>query len=120
MKPKRRYHPPSDSIRYTINYTRVLHREDGPALIESDGSTFWYRYGLCHRVGAPAIEISNGRKEWFLYGKRHREDGPAVIDAYGNKRWFLNNVWFWTKEDWFEALTSEKQQVALFSKDFME
>ena len=49
-----------------INSNGKLHRDDGPALINSDGD-----------------------KEWYYHGKRHRENGPALIHPDGTQRWFL-------------------------------
>ena len=47
--------------------------------------------GDLHREDGPAVIYSNGDKEWFLNGKRHREDGPASIEINGDKEWWLNN-----------------------------
>ena len=44
-----------DKIEYQENGLLHSHREDGPAVIHS-----------------------NGIKEWYLNGKQHREDGPAL------------------------------------------
>lgn len=65
----------------------VLHREDGPAVIEADGSKQWYRDGRLHRIDGPAIEMADGSKSWFQNGQLHREDGPAVENANGRKSW---------------------------------
>jgi hypothetical protein len=141
MKPKRRYNKDYIYAYYTIKYSKVLHREDGPALIYNDGTKHWYRYGRLHRLGGPAaewesgtmewcvngryhredgpaVERSNGGKEWWIDGKRHRVDGPAIISGGGEIMWYLNNKCY-TKEEWFEALTPEQQQMALFSGYFI-
>jgi hypothetical protein len=66
----------------------MLHREDGPAMKNSDGGTRWMRNGKEHREGAPAVEDRDGYKEWWVDGQRHREDGPAVEDPrLGNEWW---------------------------------
>jgi hypothetical protein len=49
---------------------KILHREDGPALI------------------CPG---SSGSKEWYREGKLHREDGPAIVWPDGTKWWYLND-----------------------------
>jgi hypothetical protein len=74
----------------------VLHREDGPALIDPRYYTVWYLNGQYHREGGPAIEWTDGHKEWFLNGKQHREDGPAYEDAEGNKSWYMNGKCLYT------------------------
>ena len=66
------------------------HREDGPAIIGTNGYKEWYISGKKHRVDGPAIIWSNGDKSWWLNGKTHRADGPAVIWSDGSKSWWLN------------------------------
>ena len=72
------------------NVDGVLHREDGPAIILSSGSTLYYRDGKLHREDGPACEWGSGSKEWWLNDKLHREDGPAIEDANGTNEWWLN------------------------------
>lgn len=67
----------------------ILHRENGPAYIRSDGRKEWWQDGKWHRIGGPAIEYSNGEKHWYQNGQLHREDGPAIEWADGYKRWYL-------------------------------
>jgi len=69
-----------------------LHREDGPAFIDSDGSQFWYLKGKLHRENGPAVEYQNGEKEWYLKGKRHNRNGPAIEYVHGGKKWFINGM----------------------------
>jgi hypothetical protein len=66
------------------------HREDGPAVIRADGTKSWWVNGERHREGGPAVIRANGTKVWYLNGQRHREDGPAVEWADGAKMWYLN------------------------------
>jgi hypothetical protein len=47
--------------------------------------------GQLHRTDGPAIEDADGTKRWFLNDKRHRVDGPAYGGADGSKSWYLNN-----------------------------
>ena len=68
-----------------------LHREDGPAIENADGSKYWYLNDNLHREDGPAIENADGSKRWYLNDKLHREDGPAVEYADRSKRWYLNN-----------------------------
>jgi hypothetical protein len=56
------------------------HRDGGPAVIRSDGTTGWYSRGLEHRDGdLPAVEGGgyDSWTEWWVNGKLHRETGPA-------------------------------------------
>ncbi len=120
MKVRRRYHPKSGDVYYTVGYSKVYHREDGPAIIFSSGTKYWLRYGLLHRSGGPAAEFSGGTNfTWYVNGRRHREDGPAVIYPDGSLLWCINDKVFKTKEEWFEALTPEQQQKMLYSEYFV-
>jgi len=67
-----------------------LHREDGPAIEHANGDTYWYLDGKLHREDGPALEDFEGHKEWCLNGNLHREDGPAIEYADGDKAWYLN------------------------------
>jgi len=67
-----------------------LHCEDGPAVINTDGTQSWYVNGVRHREDGPAFININEHQEWFLNGKHHREDGPAVIWKDGKQAWFVN------------------------------
>jgi hypothetical protein len=53
------------------------HREDGPALVYSDGWEEWRIHGQLHREDGPARTLPEGDEEWWLNGERHRIDGPA-------------------------------------------
>jgi hypothetical protein len=104
---------------YYIVGTEILHREDGPAVIYKDGRKEWYMNGKLHRVGGPAVETEHGGKFWIFYDKIHRVDGPAVITKDGELSWYLNDIYFKTKEAWFEALTESQKEKALYSDYFI-
>jgi len=65
-----------------------LHRTDGPAIIQADGSQYWHVDGKKHREGGPAIVLANGSRLWYRDGELHRTDGPAVIWADGSRLWY--------------------------------
>lgn len=67
-----------------------LHREDGPAVIEPNGSLAWFFNGKPHREDGPAFERVDGSKGWYIAGKTHREDGPAIETPDGSKCWYQN------------------------------
>lgn len=69
----------------------VLHRENGPARIHSNGCCEYMTFGVLHRLDGPAI-IGEDRREYYVNGKRHRSDGPAVIHDNGNKSWLQFGV----------------------------
>jgi len=96
-----------------------LHRVDGPAVEFANGDEEWYQNGLLHRLDGPAVTWSNGYKEWLFEGLLHREDGPAVTFLDGTKKWWLKNVYYKTKESYFDALSDEAKEKCLFSEDFL-
>lgn len=99
----RTYH----SINY-FNKNGKLHREDGPAIIRSNGTKVWYANGKRHRGDGPAVVQSSGHKEWYYNGKLHREDGPAIIWQNRMKHWYINDKYCGKgdepSEEYLEAL----------------
>ena len=87
---KDKYYYSDGSTSSEIDYSKQLHRVDGPAIEHSNGTKYWYLNGRCHRVDGPAIEYSNGTKFWYLNGRYHRVDGPAYEGSDGSKAWYLN------------------------------
>ena len=75
-----------------------LHREDGPAIENTNGDKQWIKNGFLHREDGPAMEFAAGSKYWYKNGNYHREDGPACEYADGDKRWYLEGVKFTEKE----------------------
>jgi len=67
-----------------------LHREGGPAIERTDGSTSWYQNGKLHREDGPALEFEDGSKYWFQNDRLHREDGPAKEFKDGSNFWYFN------------------------------
>jgi len=76
------------NIRWYKEGTKILHREDGPAVEIAGGTKYWYQNDKLHREDGPAIEDAGGTKYWYQNDKRHREDGPAIEDVNGYKAWF--------------------------------
>ena len=68
------------------------HREDGPAVLNADGSCSWYLNGNLHREDGPAVEATSGATAWYQAGELHREDGPAVEGADGTREWYNRAV----------------------------
>ena len=52
------------------------HREDGPAIIETDSSEYWYLNGELHRADGPAVTCADGGKYWYLKGKLIGHETP--------------------------------------------
>ena len=53
-----------------LDPSKVLHRLDGPAVIEDGFSEAWFKDGVRHRIGGPAIIYKTGEKEWWIEGER--------------------------------------------------
>ncbi len=77
----------------------------------------WLVNRKLHRDDGPAKEWADGSKEWYLNGKLHRDDGPAAIYSDGKKYWFLNDEYYSSQEEWFDKLTSEQKEKALWNMD---
>ena len=100
------------------NKKREYHRLDGPAVEHPNGHKEWWQNGAPHRLDGPAIEYADGGKYWYQNGLLHRLDGPAIIYDDGVKEWYKNGRIFESKDKFFESLTEEEKEIALFSKDF--
>ena len=87
---KDRFYYKDGTICGEYHYSRIIHREDGPAIEYADGYKEWYLNGERHCESGPAIEGCNGHKEWWLNGNLHREDGPAIEYTSGLREWYLN------------------------------
>lgn len=67
----------------------LIHRDDGPAFIGSDGYKEWYRHGVLHNENGPAIEYPDGSYKYYYEGKLHCLDGPAVKYNCGTFEWYV-------------------------------
>ena len=68
-----------------------FHRENGPAITNTNGTELWYVNGKRHRVDGPAITQLDGSKYWYFNNRLHREDGPAVEWNGGlSKAWYTH------------------------------
>lgn len=66
----------------------VLHRLDGPAIENSDGTYEWYLDGKLHRDNAPAVRDLEGTLYYYNYGLLHNDKGPAIIYEDGETIYF--------------------------------
>lgn len=73
-------------------YDGKLHRDDGPAILQSNGLEFWYQHGEKHRDDGPAVISSSLTEFWCQRGRLHRLDGPALINANGDKSWYRRGL----------------------------
>lgn len=56
--------------------------------------TRWYKDGtkILHREDGPAIEQCGGIKSYLIDGFLHRKDGPAVEYTDGSKYYYINGA----------------------------
>lgn len=64
--------------------------------------------GYLHREDGPAVEIPNRHKAWYINGELHREDGPAKIFSDGEGWYYLNDVFYYSVDEWKQELLSRR------------
>lgn len=95
------------SVFYYLN--DELHREDGPAVINSKENRRLYVNDVRNRDDNYVFpDPVDGEKSWFLNDKLHREDGPAYEGSYINipDKWYLNGVQY-TEEEFNQWLVKK-------------
>ncbi len=78
--------------RWYLKGTRILHREDGPAVIYPGSSYHYYYEGRSHNIDGPAIYFADCSEHWFYHGVLHRMNGPAIRDLrpeWSYEEWYL-------------------------------
>ena len=95
-----------------------LHREDGPAIENSNGDKAWCLGGKRHRDGGPASVYRDGCKEWYQKGKLHREDGPAIEYSNGKKAWYLEGKKL-TEQQFKERMSPAKELTVAQLQDLL-
>jgi len=93
-----KYYYKDGSVLDYCEISKVLHREDGPAVEWADGYKAWWVNNQLHREDGPACEYADGSKCWYINGKVHRLDGPAIEYADGDRYWYINGKHL-TKEE---------------------
>jgi len=76
-----------------------------------DKSISYYKGYLVHRENGPAIIWSNGDKNWYINGNLHREDGPAINWNF-TKRWYLNGISY-SEEEYYKIVSLIKKNEVL-------
>jgi hypothetical protein len=54
------------------------------------GTRKWYEDGEIHRDNGPAVEQINGTCIWYQFGLIHRNDGPAILHNDGTSEWWMH------------------------------
>jgi hypothetical protein len=58
---------------YSDRDMTLYHREDGPAVICSDGYEAWYINDELHNPNGPAVTYPDGSKQWYINGEEMTE-----------------------------------------------
>jgi len=61
--------------------------------VDGFGDELWYNEGgQLHREDGPAVKDADGTEEWWRDGELHRDDGPAITWADGTEEWWRDGV----------------------------
>ena len=52
----------------------------------------WYQNGKLHRVNGPAVINADGTQEWYQNGNRHMDNGLSLLLTNGTKYWHKNGT----------------------------
>jgi hypothetical protein len=85
----------------------IYYYKDGTTSTERD-----YSKDL-HRIDGPAVEYANGDKSWYVDGKLHRIDGPAIEYLNGeDKHWYVDGKYCYVEIE-FNKLIAEVKELPL-------
>jgi hypothetical protein len=59
--------------------------------VDGFGNIIYTLNGIYHREDGPAVIYSSGSQWWYKNNERHREDGPAIISQNGSQCWYKND-----------------------------
>lgn len=72
----------------------IHHREDGPAIIDTDGTEYWIRHNNFHRVDGPAFCDPRGHREFYLNGVNYKiDDWLELLDISPAEKVLLKMQW---------------------------
>lgn len=106
-----------------------LHRDDGPAVIKSNGYQEWWQNGVLHREDGPAIidpymgDIYDRpyKEVWYQNGLKHRDYGPAVLLKQGGEIYFRHGRRIHLPEVIFRGLFNNRNAFSsMMTKDLDE
>lgn len=101
---------------YTDHNGKLLDNPSQPYLLD-DGRKLWIVCGRLHRTDGPAIEEADGTVRWMWRGHYHRTDGPAIMFPDGTNIWYVNDLPRGSVKE-FQAASglSDKEMAALILK----
>ena len=69
-----------------VDHKYQLHRENGPATIDIDGTKIYYKHGYCHRMDGPAVELSDGTLMWYINGERLSPEKEKILNQWWDNK----------------------------------
>ena len=97
------------------NKAGQYHRIGGPAIIDADGSIYYYQYGMLHNSEGPAIMVNSKIHWYYQFGKLHRLDGPAIShykEPHLNQ-WYIDGVQYETEEQFNTQQTLHRKHYSI-------
>jgi hypothetical protein len=80
-----------------------IHRADGPAIEDVDGTKIWQKHGLLHRDDGPACEFASGDDGW----------DHENYERDGNYEWWLNSIYM-SFDEWLDEVDiSDEDKVMM-------
>ena len=78
-------------------------------------ATIWRLNGQIHREDGPAVEQPDGSRAWYRNGELHREDGPAIEYADRSWTWYLNGEQL-TYAEFYDRMNPKEMTLAEIEK----
>ena len=71
------------------NASDQRHNPNGPAVVDTDGSKWYYINGKLHNPNGAAVIWPDGGQEYWINDQLHNPDGPAMVRANGYKAHYI-------------------------------
>ena len=76
----------NETVIYFKKGTKILHRENGPAIESVNGYKAWYFNGEPHRIDGPAVDWVDGYKEWWIDGERLSPEKETILNQWWDNK----------------------------------
>lgn len=110
-----------DFLRYNIKMVKFLNHSDIPkdftgiCQVTKSGTILHFKNGKRHNENGPAVILSDESEFWYINDLCHREDGAACEYEGGGKHWCYKDKIYgydndFTNETWVEKVAELKSQ----------
>lgn len=109
---------------YEVYYNNTGQSNYNGKYEDTDGVKY-YKNSELHRDDGPAIENNDGSVGWFQKGQFHREDGPAILGKDMKEVYALKDKLYHDTNKWAEAVLelqgkpNDPESVAAFLKPIL-